>query len=103
MRIRADSDFISSVLFTIALLGLIRAARWYYFSGTDEVAIAKLDVGFRLEPQTAHNFGVACLAIILIGLIVIWTVYANDARSAYLVMFVVTWAWAFPLFALPNL
>ncbi len=103
MRIRADSVFISSVLFTIALLGLIRAARWYYFSGTDEVAIAKLDVGFRLEAQTAHNFGVACLAIILIGLIVIWTGYVKRARSAWLVMFVVTWAWAFPLFALPNL
>src|ERR1700731_4643556 len=49
MRIRADSVFISSVLFTVALLGLIRPALWCYFSGSDKVALAKLDVGFRAE------------------------------------------------------
>ena len=103
MRIRADSVFISSVLFTIALLGLIRPALWCYFSGSDKVALAKLDVGFRAEAQMTHYLGVACLAIILIGLIVTWTEYVRQARSAWLVMFVVTWAWAFPLFAWPYL
>jgi hypothetical protein len=44
-----------------------------------------------------HYLGVACRAIILIGLIVIWTGYVMRARSAWLVMFVVTWVWAFPL------
>ena len=101
IRIRADSVFISSVLFTIALLGLIRPALWCYFSGSDKVALAKLDVGFRAEAQMTHYLGVACLAIILIALIVIWTGYIKRARSAWLVMFVVTWVWAFPLFVLP--
>jgi hypothetical protein len=89
MRIRADSVFISSVLFTIALLNLIPAGRWYFFSGTDKVALARLDAGFRAEAQTLHYFGVACLTIILIGLIVICTGYVKCARSAWLVMFAV--------------
>ncbi len=62
--------------------------------------LATLDAGFRAEVQTSHYLPVACLAIILIGLIVIWAGYVNCARSAWLlwlVMFVVTWVWAFPL------
>jgi hypothetical protein len=101
MRIRADSVFISSVLFTIALLRLIRPALWYAFSGSDKTALAKLDVGFQMEAQTAHYLGVACVAIILIGLIVVWTGYVKRARSAWLVMFVIAWAWAFPIFVRP--
>ncbi len=103
MKIRADLALISSVLFTIALLSLIRGGLWYFFSGTDKAALAKLDIGWQVEAQTAHYLGIACLAIILIGLIVIWTGYVRRARSAWLVMFVITWAWAFPLFAWPQL
>jgi hypothetical protein len=103
MRIRADSVFISSGLFTIALLCLIPAALWNLESGHDRVLMAKLDDGYRAEAQTAHYLGVACLAIILIALTVIWTGYMKRARSAWLVMFVVVWLWAFPLFILPFL
>jgi hypothetical protein len=101
MRVRADFVFVSGVLHTIALLSLVRAALWNYYSGTHKEILARLDVGFRAEAQTAHYLGVACLAIILIGLIVIWTGYVNRARSAWLVMFVIAWVWAFPLFVSP--
>ncbi|HLB89226.1 MAG TPA: hypothetical protein VJK29_16345 [Terriglobales bacterium] len=101
MRIRADSVFISSVLFTIALVCLIPAALRNALAGRDKMALASLDAGFRAEAQTAGYLGVACLAIILIGLIVIWTAYVKRARSAWLVMFVVAWIWAFPLFVWP--
>jgi hypothetical protein len=47
------------------------------------------------------DLSVVCLAIILIGLIVIWTGYVKRARSAWFVMFVVAWIWAFPLLVLP--
>jgi hypothetical protein len=103
MKIRIDSVFLSSVLFTIALLNLIPAGLWYFSSGTDKVALAKLDAGFRAQLQTWHYYGVASLAITLIALIVVWTGYIKRARFAWLVMFVVTWAWAFPLFAWPYL
>ena len=101
MAVRADSVFISSVLHTIALLCLVRAALWNALTGRDKAVLAKLDAGLRVEAQTSHYLGIACLAIILIGLIVIWTGYVRRSRSAWLVMFVVIWVWAFPLFVLP--
>ena len=101
MRIRADSVVISSVLFTIALLSLIPAALRNAIAGRDKTILAKLDAGFQAESQTASYLGIACLAIILIGLIVIWTGYVNRGRSAWLVMSVVTWLWAFPLLVVP--
>lgn len=101
MRVRADTLSISSVLLTIALLGLIPAALWNALAGSDKTMLAKLEVGFRAEIQTAHYLGLACLAIILIGLIVVWTGYVRRSRSAWLVMFVITWLWAFPIFVLP--
>ena len=98
MRVRADSTLVSSVLITLALLSLTPAAWWYFSSRTDMD-----DAGWQAEARTAHYLGVACLAIILIGLIVVWTGYVRRSRTAWLVMFAVTWAWAFPTFALPPL
>ena len=100
MRIRADSVAVSSVLFTIALLCLIPAALRNAIAGRDKTILAKLDVGFQAEAQTASYLGIACLTIILIGLIVIWTGYVNRGRSAWLVMFVVV-LWAFPFLVMP--
>ena len=103
MKIRANAALISSALFTFALLGLIRPALWLYFSQSDKVALAKLDIGFQQAAMMAHYLGVACLAIILIGLMVTWTGYVKRVRSAWPVLFVIAWAWAFPLFAWPQL
>lgn len=100
MSVRADSPLISGVLFTIALVSLIPAALRNASAGRDRIALATLDAGFRAEAQTSHYLGIACSAIILIGLIVVWTGYVHRARSAWLVMFVVTWVWAFPLLVL---
>jgi len=102
MRVRADSAFVSSLLHTIALLYLIRPALWNYFAGSHKALVARMDEGFRAEAQMSHYFGVARLAIILIGLIVVWTGYVRRSRSAWFVMFVVVWLWAFPLFILPD-
>ena len=101
MKIRADSLFISSVLFTIALLRLIPPVLRYALNERDQRALALSDIGFPMEPMTMHYLGIACVAIILIGLIVIWTGYVRRARSAWLVMFVIVWAWAFPIFVRP--
>jgi hypothetical protein len=53
MRIRADSVFVSSLLFTTALLSLVPAALWNALAGRDKVVMARLDAGFRAEAQTA--------------------------------------------------
>jgi hypothetical protein len=103
MRVRADSVFISSVLHTIALLFFVRAALWNYFAGSNQALFAKLDAGFQAASETAHYLGVSCLAVIVIGLIIVWTGYVKRSRSAWLVMFVIVWFWAFPIFILPFL
>ncbi|PYV95572.1 MAG: hypothetical protein DMG89_21065 [Acidobacteria bacterium] len=101
MRIRADLVFISSVLFTIALVCLIPAFWANVLTERDKTWLVKLDVGYRLAAQTMSDLSVVCLAIILIGLIVIWTGYVKRARSTWLVMFIIVWVWAFPLLVLP--
>lgn len=103
MKVRADLALVSSVLLTLALLWLRPIAMWNIAATTDQAALERLDSGDLHAAHLAHAFGVTCLAIILIGLIVIWTGYVRRSRSAWLVMAVITWAWAFPLFALPQL
>ena len=104
MRIRADSVAVSSVLHTIALLFLIQAALWNYFSGRHNAWSSEVDLtGWNVAAQTAHLLGIACLAVIVIGLIVVWTGYIRRSRSAWLVMFVIVWLWEHPIFVLPFL
>lgn len=99
MRVRPDSVFISSVLHTVTLLYLIRPSLWdsplwTYF--TPHILLAPMDnVVFRGEAQS-----VASLAIIIVGLIVVWTGYAKGSRPAWFVMFIIVWFWAFPRFIL---
>ena len=101
MKIRADSVLISSVLFTVALLCLIPPGLALAFTGHDRMALAKLDAGFQAAAQTMGEIGAACLAIILIGLIVTWTGYVKRVRWTWFVMFIIVWGWAFPLLILP--
>jgi ABC-type tungstate transport system substrate-binding protein len=37
------------------------------------------------------------MALILIGLVVTWTGYLKSVRSAWFIMFIIAWVWAFPL------
>lgn len=101
MKVRPDSVFVSSILHTIALLFFVRPALWYYGAASDPAVVARLEAGFQGESYADHRFGVACLAIILIGLIVVWTGYAKRSRPAWFVMFVIVWFWVFPVFIRP--
>ncbi len=101
MRARPDSVFVSSILHTIALVFFVRPALWYYGAANDPAVVARLDAGFQEASYADHRFGVACLAIILIGLIAVWTGYAKRSRPAWFVMFVIVWFWVFPVFIRP--
>lgn len=81
MKIRHDSVFISSVLFTIALLSLVP---WCWRDtlegggvlgvmsrGRHDVYRESLDIRERMEAQAIGDRGIASLTIICIGLIVI--------------------------------
>jgi hypothetical protein len=101
VRVRPDSVFVSSIFHTIALLFFVHPALWYYGAASDPAAVARFDVGFQEASYADHRFGVASLAIILIGLIVVWAGYAKRSRLAWFVMFVIVWFWAFPVFIRP--
>ena len=102
MRLRPDSVFVSSILHTIALLFFVHPALWYYGAPSDPAAVARYDACVQSEFYADHRFGVASLAIILIGLIVVWTGYAKRSRAAWSVMFVIVWFWVFPVFIRPS-
>ena len=102
MRVRPDSVFISSILHTIALLFFVRPALWYYRAAAAPAVLLRLDAGSQGESYADHRFGVVCLAIILIGLVVIWTGYVKRSRPAWFVMFVIVWFWVFPVFILSS-
>jgi hypothetical protein len=102
MRIRTDSAFVSSVLFTIALVCLVPMFWANVITDRDKIWLAKLeDGGYRLAAQRTIDLSVVCLAVILIGLIVLWTGYVKRTRASWGVMFIVVWLWAFPLLVLP--
>jgi hypothetical protein len=102
MRIRWDTVFISSVLFTIAMLWCVPPFFKGALAGYDKAGLKNLDTGRRLYAQMGGSFGVASLAIILIGLIVTWAGYIKKVRWTWFVMFVIVWGWAFPVMAFPD-
>jgi hypothetical protein len=98
MRIRRDAIFVSSVLFMMALAawvpGYMRfVLTWHrhtlQFSDTLYIDNFYAPMGF------------AGLTLALIGVIVTWTGYAQRARWAWFVMFVIVWGFAFPVFLRP--
>ena len=101
MRIRRDSLFVSSMFFTIALLCLIPTFWANVLTGRDEMALWKLDAGDRHAAETMSQLSVASLAVILIGLIVVWMGYTKRERWTWPVMFILVWVWAFPLLVWP--
>ena len=100
MRIRLDRVFMSSVLLTLSLLALVPhnlrfASTWRVLSL--EVT-SRLWTGNYLMP-----IGFASLAIVLVGLIVIWAGYIKTELWSWFVMFVIVWVFAFPVHVLPLL
>jgi hypothetical protein len=66
---RFDSVFVSCVLFTVTLLCLVPLSLRDALAGRDRVALQALDAGYRSAAMAIGDFGVASLAIILIGLL----------------------------------
>lgn len=103
MRICRDVVLLSSVLFTAALLCLVPICWNAALSGRDGMAFEALDAGYKDAAKTMGQLGVASMAVIFIALIITWTGYVKGVRSAWFVMFIVVWLWAFPLLLLPFL
>jgi hypothetical protein len=114
LKIRHDAVFVSSVLFTIAFLLLVppiwsnaqAGLPFWHFGRAAQVDRTELaDMGSELAGYAVllGQCGVACLAFVLVVLIVIWGGYVKKLQWTWFVMFVAVWAWYFPLFVLPSL
>ena len=101
LRIRHDVVFISSVLFTIALVSQIRWAWWNVLEGYEDMK--GLDVWRRPALQSFSEIGKLTLALVFIGLIVTWTGYLNKVRWTWFVMFILVSGLAIPLGIFPWL
>lgn len=100
MKIRRDAVAVSSFLFTLALLiplPVMLGNAWTVPQTSIEIT-AQVAI-----PNYSAPIGFASLAVIVIGLIVIWTGYIKGVRWTWFVMFVVVWLWAFPVLLLPTL
>ena len=102
MRLRRDVVVLSGILFTAALL-MLAPAMW-------RAAATVRHQGnlWGAAPLTRFQYGFApagftSLAVIAVGLIVTWAGYVKGVRWTWFVMFVIVWAWAFPVLVLPYL
>jgi hypothetical protein len=90
MKIRQDAAFLSSLLFTIAFVWAARWAWWGFVPVTVHPNNADLREVFLLDSEMA----ILSLAIILIGLIVVWTGYLKKLRWSWFLMFVIVFGCA---------
>jgi len=98
VRIRHDAVAVACILLTLAL-----------FIPTPAMlgnALTISQTGFDAAGEGIGNYyapiGFASLAIILIGLIVIWNGYVKGVRWTWFVMFLIAWGWAFPVLVLAG-
>jgi hypothetical protein len=91
------------VLFTIAFVLLVPPSWNNAQAGNDKAALASMAPGLADYAILLGQCGVASLGVILVMLIVIWKGYCKKLKWTWFVMFVIVWAWYFPLFVLPSL
>jgi hypothetical protein len=94
MKIRHDTAFVSSLLFTIAFVCLARWEWWLALPGDESY---HLEQPWKEVSRLMGVVGRQSLVIILIGLIVVWTGYLKKLRWTWFIMFVIVFAWAFPI------
>ncbi len=97
MKFRADRVSISSVFLTICLLSLVPrtleiASTW------PQRAIMVTERFWRYNTEASLAF--ASLALLIIGLIVIWTGYQRRLRAAWFAMFVFVFVYFLPVYLL---
>jgi len=98
VRIYRDVAFVSGVLLTIALLSLVPLSQQAFFAGHSRSVHEDADPCCQTELYAWGHVGEASIAFILVGLIVTWTGYVKAVRSAWFIMLIIVWIWAYPLF-----
>ncbi|HEV2496048.1 MAG TPA: hypothetical protein VG204_23710 [Terriglobia bacterium] len=107
LKIPRGAVAVSAILFTLALVTLTPAmlddARTTYETRLRDIAnVSPSAIANQVViPNWYAPAGITSLAIIAMGLIVIWAGYVKGVRWTWLVMFVIVWVWAFPVLILP--
>jgi hypothetical protein len=73
-------------------------SRQAFFAGHSGHVREESDLCCQGELYAWGHVGEASIALILIGLIVTWTGYVKAVRSAWFIMLIIVWIWAYPLF-----
>jgi hypothetical protein len=89
---------VSAVMLSVCLLA--RFSENFYYASTFTQPFIQESDNLRVGNYEAP-MGFASLAIILIGLIVLWTGYQKSVRWSWFVMFIVVWIFFFPVYILP--
>jgi hypothetical protein len=92
-KIRCDSVLVSSALLSLALAWLL----------PHNLGYAAILCSPALRGNPLISLGFSSIAIVVIGLIVIWTAYLKRSRWAWVVVFAIVWLFAFPVYMLPFL
>ena len=95
---RLSRCIVSRIVLTICLVALLPESL-NYASTWRQVFLQESD-SLRVANYVAP-MGFASLAIIIIGLTVIWTGYSKQMRWAWFLVFVITWVFIFPVYILP--
>jgi len=98
----APQTTLSCLAFTLAFLTLT-PAMWRAAATAPESSLTGVSLSRFSFQDCFAPAGIASLVVIAIGLIVTWAGYFRGVRWTWLVMFVIVWVWAFPVFILPYL
>jgi hypothetical protein len=90
MKIRHDAAFLSSLLFTIVFVWI---ARWEW-PNVPAVTVRPNNADLREVFRLNSEMAILSLAILLVGLIVVWTGYLKKLRWAWFLMFVIVFGCA---------
>lgn len=99
MKSCRDVVFVSCVLLTLAFL-MLAPAMWRAAATLRESSLWGGGPPWRFQDGFAPA-GFTSLAVIASGLVVIWAGYVKRVRWTWFVIFVIVWAWAFPVLILP--
>jgi hypothetical protein len=94
MKGRFDRVLVSSLLMTVCLVSLVPSNLKSASTWQQRVFIFDNVARYNYESLLAF----ASLALVVIGLTVVWTGFHARLRSAWFIMFVITWVYFFPVY-----
>lgn len=101
MKVKWNTVLLSCVLFTVALIGLV-PLQISPIMGARSSELAQMHDGFARELVRLYAVkAIFSMAMILMGLVIVWAGYFKTIRWTWYVMFILVFGWAFFGFIMP--